>query len=220
MRIKQIFDILQSTELKQIASGKDEDRVLTFLNLALIEVYGKFNILQEEQVITIVAGQTRYILQDNSQRIVQVFYRNLEKHPLLGDDGYREVPLNDTECDESVFTPQPYVLHIPNPDAGREYSVIQTVTPPYITKENINTVDFIVPPQYLEPILHYAAYRAYKAMNGDEKTEIGSHYKFYILSCDEVYRKGLVQYNMMTNVKGTDRGFPTSRGGDHGQYTK
>lgn len=216
MRVKQVFDILQNTELKQIASGKDEDRVLTFLNLALIEVYGKFNILQEEQVITIVEGQTRYTLQENSQRVIQVYYRNLAKDPLMGDDGYHEVPLNDTQCDESVFTAQPYILHIPNPDAGREYSVMQTVTPPYITKDNINTVDFIVPPQFLEPILHYAAYRAYKAMNGSEQTEIGTHYKFYMISCDEVLKKGLMNYTMMTNTKALQSGFPTARGGYDG----
>lgn len=207
MRLRQIYDILVNTELNQIIVGENEDQVIALMNLALIEVYGKFAILQEEQVITIIEGITRYSLQGNSQKILQVYMRNIEKDPLLGNDGYQEVPVNDINCDESIFTPQPHMLHIPNPDKGRVYSVMQVVTPPYITKENIDTVDMNVPEQFLEPILFYAAYRAYKSMNGDQASEIGSHLNTYMQSCNEVYRKGLAQTPIMTNIKLTERGF-------------
>ena len=207
MRIQELFDILKNTELKQIVVGEDDQQILGFMNLALIEVYAKFSILQEEQIIIIEEGITRYRLQDNSQKVLQVFMRNIDKNPLLGYDAYKEVGLNDVNCDESVYTPQPFVLHVPNPDAGREYSIIQIVTPPYITKENISTVDFIIPPQYLSSILNYAAYRAYKSMNGDENSEIGSHYRAYINSCKEILKNGLHNYSVMTNTKLTDRGF-------------
>jgi len=207
MRIRELFNILKNTELKQIVIGEDDQQVLDLLNLALIEVYGKFNILTEEQVIEIVPGQTRYRLQDNSQRVLQVYYRNTKENPLTGCDQFIEVPINDINCDESVFTPQPYVLHIPNPDDGRIYSVIQTVLPPYVTSANINTLDFIIPPQFIDPIMFYAAYRGYKSMNGDEQTEIGSHWRAYMSACDEAYRKGMVNYSMLTNIKLTDRGY-------------
>ncbi len=207
MRIQELFDILKNTELKQIVVGEDDQQVMGFMNLALIEVYAKFAILQEEQIVVIEENKTRYRLQDNSQKVLQVFMRNINKNPLLGYDGYKEVGLNDVNCDESVYTPQPFVLHVPNPDAGRVYSVIQIVTPPYITKKNISLVDFIIPPQYLSAILNYAAYRAYKSMNGDENSEIGSHYRAYMNSCKEILKNGLHNYSVMTNTKLTDRGF-------------
>ena len=207
MRLQEVFDILKNTELKQIVEGEDNDKIISLLNLALIEVYAKFSILQEEQIITIEEGKTRYRLQDNSQKILQVMYRNTSNNPLLGYDQFIEIPVNDLNDPESVFTPQPYVLHIPNPNKGRIYSIIQVVTPPYITKENLSTLDFLIPPQYLEPILHYAAYRAYKSMNGSEQTEIGSHWRAYMMSCVEVYKQGLVQNGVYTNVKLNDRGY-------------
>ncbi len=207
MRVQELFDILKNTELKQIVVGEDDQQVLGFMNLALIEVYAKFAILQEEQLIVIKKGKTRYRLQDNSQKVLQVFMRNIKTDPLLGYDAYKEVGLNDINCDESVYTPQPFVLHVPNPDEGKEYSIIQIVTPPYITKSNISTVDFIIPPQYLSSILNYAAYRAYKSMNGDENSEIGSHYRAYMNSCKEVLKNGLHNYSVLTNIKLTDRGF-------------
>ena len=207
MRLQDIFGILKNTELKQIIIGEDDQKVLDLLNMAIIEVYGKFNILQEEQIITIVPGKTRYRLQDNSQRVLQVYYRDTTKSPLLGNDAFIEVPINDINCDESVFTPQPYVLHVPNPDKGRVYSIMQTVVPPYIRKNNIDTLDFLIPPQFMEPIVNYAAYRGYKSMNGDEQSEIGSHYRAYMQSCNEVYKKGMINYSMLTNTKLTERGY-------------
>jgi len=207
MRLEDVYDILKNTELKQIVVGESEDQIIALMNLGLIEIYGKFSILQEEQLIQVTAGKTRYRLQDNSQKVLQVYYRDMKKHPALGNDSFIEIPLNDINCDESVFTPQPYILHIPNPDEGRIYSVMQVVTPPFITKDNIKTVDLIFPPQFLDPFVNYVAYRAYKSMNGDEKSEIGSHWRAYMASCNEVYKKGLVQYTMMTNTKTTDRGF-------------
>lgn len=207
MRLRDLFDILQNTELKQIIVGEDDQKVLDLLNLALIEVYGKFNILQEEQLITIIPGKTRYRLQDNSQRVLQVYYRNIKKNPISGDNSFEEVPLNDINCDESVFTPQPYVLHIPNSIDGRIYSVMQTVIPPLVTKSNLDTLDMLIPPQFIEVIVNYAAYRAYKSMNGDAQSEIGSHYRAYMQSCNETYRKGMINYSMLTNTKLIDRGF-------------
>ncbi len=207
MRVKELYSILKNTELKQIVVGEDEDQVIGFMNLALIEVYGRFNILQEEQIITCEEDRTRYRLYDNSQRVLQVYMRNLNDKPLDGNDSFEEVPINDINSEKSVFTPQPYVLHIPDPQIGKMYSVIQTVTPPYITKENIDTVDFIIPPQYLSPILNYAAYRAYKSMNGDEQSEIGSHYRAYMSSVKEVYKTGMYQYSILTNLKADQRGF-------------
>jgi len=207
MRLREIYDILKNTELKQIIVGEDEDKIISLMNLALIEVYGKFSILQEEQVITIIPGKTRYILQENSQKVLQAYWRDINKEPLNGHDQWYDAPINDINNDDSVFTPQPYILHIPNPVGGRVYSIMQIVSPPYITKENIDTMDFIFPPQFLEPFVNYAAYRAYKSMNGDEQSEIGSHYRAYMNSCKEVYKKGLVQYSILTNTKTKDMGF-------------
>ena len=207
MRVKELYDILKNTELKQIVVGESEEQVIGFMNLALIEVYGKFSILQEEQLIDIEENVTRYRLQDNSQKVLQVYMRD----PLVkldkGDDRFREVGINDINDCESVFTPQPYVLHIPNPEKGRIYSVMQIVTPPYITKKNIDTVDFIIPPQYLSAILNYAAYRAYKSMNGDEQTEIGSHFRAYMSSCNEILKTGMNNYSILTNMKSKQGGF-------------
>jgi len=207
MRLNTIVHLAKTTELKQIIVGEDDEQILSLLNLALIEVYAKFAILQEEHTINIEEGRTRYRLPPNVQKVLQAYVRNIIKDPLNGEDGFEEIPLNDINSDKSIFTPQPYLLHIPNPDLGKIYSIMTIVAPPCITKENIDTIEFFVPEQYVDPILHYMAYRAYKSMNGDQQTEIGTHLQAYMSACDEVYRKGLAHTPMMTNIKLTDRGW-------------
>ena len=84
MRLREVYDILKNTELKQIVVGESEDQIIALMNLGLIEIYGKFAILQEEQIIDIVHGQTRYRLHDNSQKVLQAYWRDIKKHPTLG----------------------------------------------------------------------------------------------------------------------------------------
>ena len=208
MRLNEIVEIAKNTELKQIVVGEDDQYILSILNLALIDVYARFDILQEEQLIKIVdEGITRYRLQDNSQKVLQVYGRGPGFTDVEDSDIWQELPINDINQPESVFTPQPYVLHIPRAIEDREYSIIQVVTPPYVTKQNIDTLDLIVPPQLLEPIINYMAYRAYKSMNGSEQTEITAHLNAYERSVNNVYRRGLTHYSMLTNIKLDERGF-------------
>lgn len=205
MRISEILQILRETELKQIIIGEDDSKILSLLNLALIDVYGKFNILQEEQLIKVTEGKMRYRLQDNSQRVLQVYRHDERSEPF-------ELPLNDINSDNSVFTPQPYILYVPKPKEGTTLSVMQSVTPPFITKANMSTVDFVIPPQLLEPIVNYCGYRAYISMNGDDQTESSSHYRRYLRSMKDVQVRGLVQYAITTNSKAVNRGFPSATG--------
>jgi len=196
MRLRSVLDIIKATELKQLSVGEDDDAIISFLNLALIDVYSQFNILTEEQTITMEKDKTRYPLSENSFSVTTVY----------NEEGER-LPLNDINNDLSVFTPAPYILHIPVPVEGKRLSVMITVAPPFVTSSNLDTLDFIVPPQLLEPLTTYVGYRAYISMNGDQNTENSSHYNRYLRACNDVRKRGLLHHSVMTNTKATDRGF-------------
>lgn len=202
MRLQQILDLAQQSELKQIIIGEDYAQTLALLNLALIDVYGQFNVLEEEQLITLEENKSRYALDDNNVRVTMV-YRKLNPD----DDTATSIPINDINNSDSVFTPTPYILHVPNPVQGEIISVIYSVAPPYITEENILSIDFHVPPQFLEPILSYIGYLAYKSMNGDQQTENAARYQNYLRSSDDVRKRGHLNYSIQTNTKTKERGY-------------
>jgi len=208
MRLREIIHIAKTTELKQIIVGEDDDQVLSLLNLALIEVYGVLNLIQEEQTIPINPGQSRYLLQDNTLRILQVF-----------DQEGNELPINDPNDPRSVFHPTPYELHVTEPNMSgsggdtpyekplTHLSVIISTTPPFVYKDNIDTVDLIVPTWLLEPILAYMGYRAYISMNGDRQTEMSSHYERYTAAMQNIKKTGFLNLGVTTNLKAKERGF-------------
>jgi len=207
MRLREILHIAKTTELKQIVVGEDEDYVLSLLNLALIEVYGKLNLIQEEQIIPINPGQTRYLLQDNTLRILQAF-----------DQDGNELPINDPNDPRSIFHPTPYELHVTEPNvvtAGESpynkpltnISLIISTTPPYIAKDSIDLVDLVVPPWLLEPILAYMAYRAFLSMNGDQNGESASQFQRYMATMNAVVQSGYLNLGVTTNLKLNEKGF-------------
>ena len=198
MRLEEILTIAKDTDLKQIIVGEQPDQVMSLLNLALIDVYGRFDLIQEEQIIKLENDKTRYPLLAESQRVLSIY-----------DDDGELVPVNDNNDTDSVFMPTPFLLHVTEPETGKTLSLIHSITPPFITSSNISTVDFIVPPALLEPIVAYMAYRAYLSMNGDAQTENVSQYKRYDRAVNDVYKRGLVGQHVITNLKGKDRGFPS-----------
>jgi hypothetical protein len=158
-------------------------------------------------LIEIKPGVTRYMLPENALKVLQAYYRNVKKEPLNGEDQFIEVPIDDINHPESIFVAEPNALHIPNPEDGRLYSIIMVVYPPLLTEDNIDTVDIFFPPQYIDAFVSYVAYRAYKSIDGDERTEIGTHWRMYQNACKELYKKGLVHTTAMTNLKAIERGF-------------
>jgi hypothetical protein len=209
MRLTEILEIIKNTELKQIIVGDDDSQVYSLLNLALIDVYGRFDILQEEQLITMRADQTMYRLLDKSQRLLRVYGK---WHRDQDPERIQDLPINDDNDPRSVFTPQPYILHVPNPIDGQLLSCVLSVTPPYITPQNIDTLDLIVPPQFLECITSYMGYRAYLSVNGDQQYEHTSLYQRYLRACNDVRVRGLTHFSIATNRKALDRGFPAGSG--------
>ena len=207
MRLSEIVHIAKITELKQIVVGEDEDQVIGLLNLALIEVYGRLNLIQEEQIIPVHSGQTRYLLQDNSLRLISVFTQD-------GD----ELPVNDPNDNRSIYNPTPFELHVTEPHmrGGDEspydkpltrMSVLMSTTPPYVTKANIDILDLVVPTWALESILSYMAYRAFLSMNGDQQSEAGSQAARYEKSIKDIYNRGFLNQGVLTNLKSEAGGF-------------
>ena len=208
MRLRQIVDIAKQSDLKQIIIGEDEEQVAALLNLALIEVYGTLNLIQEEQIIPVHTGQTRYLVQENTQRVLSV----------CDQDGV-EMGLNDDNDPRSVFMPTPFEIHVTEPlmtGKGEKtpydkplssMSLVISTTPPYITKANIDTVDLIIPEALLEALLSYMSYRAYISMNGDQQTEYSVHLQRHQKAMIELFKKGFVGQSIMTNLKSKQRGF-------------
>ncbi len=204
MRLREIVDMLKSVELKQIIVGEQDDQIIALLNMAIIDVYSRLNILQEEQIIMLKKNRTRYNLIETSQKILSVYRGEVGKEGGELD----QIAINDNNDPDSVFTPAPYILYVPIFTQKTYLSVVQVVIPPFITSKNIDTLDLIVPPQLMECITNYVGYRAYISMNGHEQqSDAQSYYNRYLRAINDVLQRGAVHPTILTNKKLTERGF-------------
>jgi len=211
MRLRDFYNMLKDVELKQIVVKNQDDQIYTMMNMALIDVYSALDILQEEQVIVLEENVTRYRLLDKCVRVLEA-YRKFTKNdsPCFEDSrlypGSCEIPINDENNELSIFTPQPYILHVPNPREGDILSLIESVEPPYVTNSNIDILEFMIPPALMEPLLSYVGYRAYLSKNGYGQ-EAMAYYQRYMNSINTIKQRGLTHRGIMTNLKLSNRGF-------------
>ena len=74
-------------------------------------------------------------------------------------------------------------------------SVIYKPAPTWLVyiDETSLTQKIPIPPQLIEPLLHYIGYRAHGSMDGNIKAENNTHYMRFVASCDRIEQLGLVR---------------------------
>ena len=189
MIINDIVTQLKYGELRSVASKDDVPAMLTYINLAMVALYGRFKISRKEQIINLEDNISLYTLNDDIMTIEAV-YNEVE-----------EVSLNEDDDVFGVFTPSYDTLQVPNASTGTQLSVLYVANPisaVYDTDDATTLSQTIrLPKQLLEPLLHYIGYRAHGSMNGDIKAENNTHYMRYEASCRRILDAGLIRIDVV-----------------------
>jgi len=185
MTVNDVATQLKYGELRAVASKHDLAAIVSYINLALIDLYGKFKISRSEQLIDLIDNTSIYPLNPNVMVVETVFNE-------LG-----ELAVNDDSNINSVFTPSYDTLQVPNAKTGAQVSVLYIASPETLvvdTNDTITNAQIVrIPPQLLEPLLHYVGYRAHMSVNGDIKAENNTHYIRYNASCKRIVAEGLIR---------------------------
>jgi hypothetical protein len=236
MQLKDLFRDLSYGQLSNLAIGGNgtgvinEDgkpRIVSYTNEALLRLHSKFllreNILFFGQVEHLTyyymleryarSGLTDppcaetphlYIL-DNAD---EPYQGDLIKIMQVLDEFGTQIPLNDAERADSIYTPQPNLIQIPEPIDGKVLSVEYQARHPIIGQDDFcQEIDL---PYVLEGALKsYIAYKVYSDMNGQENAaKAVEHMAMYTGICDEVTSMDTVsQSRSTTPVKFFERGF-------------
>lgn len=239
MKVADIFEQLTYGELKQQGLGgysnkaiaeEDYPEVTSHLNLALLNVYTRFPILEKELFITPLTGQTLYdITSANtlSSGNEDWFIEDSVEVPFEDDiirmssvyDAYgNEIPFNNETADVSIFTPKFNTLQIPEEIAG-PLSIIYRASPIKLVPPSedgtdeeftafLNT-DVVLPEVLMEAVFSFIEYRVSKALGTESSiTQAALAKQSYELICTEVERRNLLNTSINpTNIKPELRGF-------------
>ena len=184
MTIGDVVTQLKYGELRSLASKDDNAAIISYINLALIALYGRFNLKKSEQIITLQNNIVQYKLASDLMTIEAIYDENGDEFAL--DDETSLFSINQIDFE---------TIQVPNPITGVNISVVYLAAPTYFTYIDQTSLSqkLPIPVQLLEPLLHYIGYRAHGSMNGDIKAENNTHYMRYEASVKRIKDLGLVR---------------------------
>lgn len=214
MTVRGIITLVQLGELFQLSPTiRDNDNtIVAFINLGLIEIYKRFSILTDEAIITLKNGKTIYKM-DGSDTTTVTFgnatvpcvslgahrYMNMiAAYEVNGfSTGYEQdaivLPINEEDNIYSINAISYNEIQIPLITQEEQISILYNAFPPKVVVGNTgwDTQEVPLPDQFVECLLHYIGYRGHGAMNGDIQNDSNTHYMRFEASCNMVKMLGV-----------------------------
>ena len=202
MKLSFILSQARSGELAALSKvDKTDEKIIEYINLGLIALYTRFQLVTEEAIISLHAtpAKTIYTL-DSTDPDVRVNGAAMPADDCMvileayGEGGSR-IPINDDTNPLSLFTVAYNKLQIPLLEDNTYISIIYKKNPTMVQfvdagQGAATEADVALPTVLLEPLLHYIGYRAHGSVNGSIQAENSTHYTRYEASCSKVLEMG------------------------------
>lgn len=206
MLVSEVISLAKNSELRQLAVKDNEEAVLGFLNLGVLELHKRFPLRTEEAILTLRNGKPLYRL-DGTDDAVSMYVDSVKNLLVIYkcyDEQGDEVPINDENDPLGIMTPSYNVIQVPSINDGEILSALYQVAPDFYT-----SVDDVIalPPQLIEALLHYIGYRGHSTISADIKAQNNTHYIRFDQSCERVLDNGLILPDDMESNNFDQRGF-------------
>ena len=180
MTASEIIEFAKKGELKGVNVSNDNDTLLSYINLGVIELYKRFSLKTSHEILNLSSINNEYTISDpNILMVIGAF-----------NEFGIELTLNDELDPTSIMTPEYNKIWVNTPWDNGAIDVIFRAGPTSLLTDVSDTVP--IPITLLEPLLHYLGYRGHGSMNGDIKAENNTHYMRFEKSCNEVTALGLI----------------------------
>ena len=205
MIVSDAIDLLKTSELKQVSAKTDKPTIIGFINLAVLEIYKRFNLWESEAVVTMATDVLLYKL-DGVDTNVAI---DLSDHQLLMieevyDELGEKLALNDEQDPYSVSTPQYHQLEIQEAVDGQTMGIIYRAAPKFLTNEK---QEIPIPPQFLEALFHYVGFKGHGGVKA-EGAGSNTYYKLFENSLKMVKEEGLYAQDDLNSHKFENNVYP------------
>ena len=199
-------------------------KIVDCINEGLMRLHSRFILQEKELILELVESITQYHLlpkygeSNQPQPDVEFPYiKDLHCEPFAGDiirvlrvfDSYgSQLPLNDTEACNAVFTPHANVLQAMPLRSGDILSVQYQAK--HATLSHQNEEEEVILPDFLYPALYsYVAFMVYSDMGSqDSLVRADGYYQMYESICQEAETRDLLNTSVAnTNIRFHKRGW-------------
>ena len=204
MRLDEVINICRYSELNQLSVKDNDEAIVAFINLGLLELYNIFALKTEEHLIELQEGVSIYDLPDDFMYMTGAF-----ETPGDGCNS-RPVPINEESNPYSVNTINFNQVQIPLSIKGAYVGIIYVVRPNTLSAGDLTT-KLPIPDQLVQPLLNFVAYKAHGAIRLDgQQSEGDVYYARFKRSCDDIKRQGtsIASDDLSMSTRLVSRGFP------------
>ena len=207
MLVSEIIDLAQNAELKQLAVKSDPVAIRGYINMGILEIHKRFNLIQQQAIINMVDGVNEYMLDGNDVNVQMNLGNNSY---LMIDEAYdydgEQLYINDENEICSISTPAFNKVEVPDTvlTPTQSLNLIYRAAPAFLTAD---TDAIPLPPQFFEALLHYIGYRGHSSLRGDREYENNTHYMRFENSCNQIKADGLYIDDSLKSHKFENRGF-------------
>lgn len=228
--VSDLYEELSYGELSSLAMAvegagtiQEEKRpsVLLYANAALTLLYTRFVLKQSEVLIEQYEHITNYHLiqrfteSNGSEEEPYLYIKDLAGEPFKAnvvkilkvfDIRGNELPINDANRSNSLFTPQDTVLQVPEPKAGQPLNILYQA---FHDKLKEDDDEIVLPLTLHNAFRSYVAYKVFSAIGTQEATaKAQEHLGNYEAQCVLATEKDLVNTSVSeTNTRFEKRGW-------------
>jgi hypothetical protein len=185
---------------------ENTDKIISFINLGLTDLYRRFNLRVEEAIVSIKAGVTLYTLKPDSGDVYMKNDAPVNTILSVYDKEGMLLPINEEHAINGIFIPTWNTIQVPYPTDDNVISVLYTSSHIPVTKENMDAI-VPLPDSMIESVLHYIGYKAYLHNNSSVQGENNAYFMRYVKSLDDIERLGLVNVTDVTGRSTQDKGY-------------
>jgi hypothetical protein len=203
MYLQQVIELAKDSELRDLNVKSDMDAILGYINLGMIELYGRFTLKVEEYLFELVDGVTVYTMPEDYMWLMAAYGTVIEYDKYVT----KELPINVEEDITSINTLSWNKVQVGQGVAGSPISLIYAASPEYLTPSHLST-HIELPPQMIEALLAFVGYRAYSQVPGTTQADVDNRRNKFKFLCDDIENKGRFNADDMSMAKRLEyRGF-------------
>ena len=214
MKLSFILSQLKNSELSTLSPNFfTDDKLISMLNSALIDLYTIFKLETREAIITLDTlniktvysfdGTDPDVKSEGELITAGSFMGFVESH---NEDGSTSL-FNDENDPFSLFTPEWNKVEVTLLDGRRFVSVIYKTNPIMYSVNDVATDPEVnIPLFFLEPITLYIGWKVYNAINAKQQMDNNTYYMRYKVAIDNIINRGLLvpddNYRLNVQEKG------------------
>ena len=195
MLLSEFKEYLAYGELSQLHVGEllvDNEhfpRMISAINLGLLELYKRFPIKVVETVVQLVENTFTYTLGSDVALIKEIY-----------DEEDNSLPLNDETSELSLFIINHNVIKHPYATGNSSITVVYYASPTKLALNATGTVNIDIPPTYVEALVNYVAYRTFAAINMNS-AEAVNYYSKFEAACALLKNMGYCNKDNTANIR-------------------